>query len=53
MLSGRGKTESIMILRKAKEVLRIEAKAIEDLAKRLDKNFPILIIFPIISPRYL
>lgn len=28
-----------MVLKKAKEVLRIEAKAIEDFAKRIDKNF--------------
>jgi len=28
-----------MVLKKAREVLRIEAKAIEDLAKRIDTNF--------------
>ncbi|MCH8287209.1 KpsF/GutQ family sugar-phosphate isomerase, partial [candidate division KSB1 bacterium] len=32
-----------MVLKKAKEVLRIEAKAIEDFAKRLDKNFSLAV----------
>ena len=33
----------VMVLKKAKEVLRIEAKAIEDFAKRLDKNFSLAV----------